>query len=638
MQGRTWKNRPVGQVATVVALGLWLSSAWCARSQLAITEVMSHASTNHGATYVPWGSDFWELTNFGTNSLSLSNYTFADSLESPRFPLDLSNQLRIAPGESIIFFRTKPTETPTEALFREWWGSCLSTQVQVRPYGWQPGFDERMDGVRLYDGEGRLVDRVDFGIARRGVTFISDTNTGEFGVLSVLGVCGTCQAATADDIGSPGVAWGPVALRIVEDPTNVTVCSGLDASFSVWATGLPRPRFQWFSNGVAIPGAVASSLTVTNPDPDVLVLYQVEVYNGLERLTSGVVQAHVSKVPSPPQMVKPPADMTLVPGQRARFSVAACAWPPAHYQWLSNEVAIPGATNRSLSVPNCALAMSGTRYCVQITNALGTSRACAQLTVTPKPSLEITEIMGFASPDCPEHQDWFELTNVGTNSANLLGFRFSDRAVLDTAHTVTEPVVLAPGESVIFVEAMTREAFFRWWGADRLPPRLQVITYLGLGISEVGGDELYIWNAGAENPEDEDGTVDGRSFLDFLPGVSKRFDTNDCLAGCDTEEGVLGAFRAEPCSAQSTAELGTPGFGTLRPCFVGIQPGPGGVTLRWHAIQGQTYRLFYTTNLADPVWTLLPTGLPASAGSFQETRDTTLGTNQQRYYRLEEGP
>jgi hypothetical protein len=637
MRRRIRRCRPAGQVVSMVVLGLWSAGAWCVQAQLAITEVMSNASTNLGTAYVPWGSDFWELTNFGTNRLSLSNYTFADSLESPRVPLDQLGPIEIAANESIIFFRTKPTETITnEALFREWWGPCLSTQVQVRPYGAQPGFDQRVDGVRLYDPQQRLVDRVDFGIARQGVTFVSDTN-GEFGIPSVLGVCGACQAATADDIGSPGVAYGPVDLRIVQEPSDVAVCCGMDATFSVRALGLPRPLFQWFSSGVAIVGAWASSLTITNPNPEVSASYHVEVFNGLQKLTSGVVQAHVSTVDSPPTIVQPPIDLVRHPGQRAPFSVTACAYPPACYQWLSNEVAIPGATNRGLVVPDCTLDLSGTRYSVRVANRHGATNASARLIVTPKPSLEITEVMGFASPECPQHEDWFELTNVGTNSANLLGYKFSDRFDLGTAHTNTEPVVLAPGEAAIFVEAMSREAFFAWWGADRLPPRLPVITYVGLGISETG-DELYIWNDGAETTIDPIGIVDGRSFFEFLPGVSKRFNTNDCLFGCDTEEGMLGAFRADLCCPQCPPELGTPGFGTLRPHFLKIQPGAAGPTLRWHTIQGQTYRLFYKTNLSDPVWTPLPISLPPAQGDFQETRDTTVGTTGQRYYRLEEGP
>ncbi|MDB6030821.1 MAG: hypothetical protein JWM16_1159, partial [Verrucomicrobiales bacterium] len=35
-------------------------------AQLAITEVMSSASTNLGSALVPQNSDFWELSNLGT--------------------------------------------------------------------------------------------------------------------------------------------------------------------------------------------------------------------------------------------------------------------------------------------------------------------------------------------------------------------------------------------------------------------------------------------------------------------------------------------------------------------------------------------------------------------------------------------
>lgn len=95
--------RAGGVVCLAVALGVNALHA-----QLAITEVMSSASTNRGPNVVRARPDFWELTNFGTNTISLDGYSFSDSggwtarVDTP------FNGCSIDPLESIIFVKTDP--------------------------------------------------------------------------------------------------------------------------------------------------------------------------------------------------------------------------------------------------------------------------------------------------------------------------------------------------------------------------------------------------------------------------------------------------------------------------------------------------------------------------------------------------
>ena len=461
MKTEYWScHGPIRRVSAVLAmLGL---AGTAAQAQLAITEVMSHAATNQGAAFVPNQSDFWELTNFGTDPIDLAGYTFADSLETPLVPLVQPGDpaLSLGAGKSVVFVRSR--ETTNVAQFRAWWGDCLGANVAVRMVPRTPGLDPAEDGVRLWDREMNLVDRVDFGVAHRGVTFVSDRDSGEFGAYSEPGVDGTCRAATADDWGSPGAAAGPYPLRIVQHPTNQVVCVGGEATFAVRATGLPRPRFQWFFNGSAIPGATAANYTVANALPSSVGAYYAIVTNGLEVRSTVPATLTVTTELSAPSVVTPPAEVELYTGQTGRFAVAACAYPPATYQWLSNSVPVAGATDRVLLVPDCTPGMSGTEFCVRISNALGTNSACARLTVTAKPNLRVTEMMALANRDCDQHADWFELTNLGTNMVKLRGYRFSDRNALATARVIAEDVRLRPGQSAILVEGMTPQAFRQW--------------------------------------------------------------------------------------------------------------------------------------------------------------------------------
>jgi len=169
-----------------------------APAQLAITEVMSSGSTN-GLGSGSIRPDFWELTNFGTNAVSLEGYRWFDKDDVAFETRQSFPATDINPGESIVFVR-ESTVVQNEEKFREWWG----LPGDVRIYYWLgfPGFDaDNGDAVRLWDAEGNLVDEVRFGKACMGITFTYDTNSGAFSELSEQGVAGAFCGAIGGDVG-----------------------------------------------------------------------------------------------------------------------------------------------------------------------------------------------------------------------------------------------------------------------------------------------------------------------------------------------------------------------------------------------------------------------------------------------------
>lgn len=610
---------------------IWaLAATLPASGQLAITELMSSAAITDGAASVTNGPDFWELTNFGNTPIDLAGYYFTDSANQPEVKLVQSGdpQLVIQPGESIVFVRTDvTTRFTTETEFRDWWGASLGPAVQVRMMPRTPGFDQTADSLRLYGPAGQLLHRVDIGVARRGVSFTYDTNTGVFGVFSALDQCGAGRAALADDIGSPGAACGPVPLRILSAPASQEVCAGIDATFQVWAESVPPPRYQWLFDGVPMDGATTPVLMLTNVTAQSAGSYAVEVTDGFSTLRSAAGNLSVTTDPSAPAFVSLPQSPTVIIGQTARFSVKLCASPPPAYQWLSNGVPLSGATGPELVLEGCPLSWSGAEFCLRAQNSLGTTSACARLTVISRPRLEITEMMPAPAPDCG-HEDWFEITNRGTNAVNLLGYRFSDRFTLDGAHVILAPIVLAPGGSVIVVERLTAAQFVDWWGAERLPPGLPIITFVGGNSFSSFGDELYLWSASAGDAFDPLAAV---AYASALEGISLEFDATRPF-GVDSVAGERGAFPAMNC-----ADVGSPGYVVeAPPRFVKIVRQTGGVNLRWRAVPGRTYRLMWKGGLGEPGWNPLAT---RTATDWVETLlDTTAGQAGQRFYQLEENP
>jgi hypothetical protein len=639
------REKGLWAAASVLCLGLASAPA-----QLAITEVMSFAAvTHHRTNSVPGQSDWWKLTNFGTNWIDLTGYFWTDSSRSPDPSAWRAFQgLVIGPGESVIFFRAK--ETLTEEKFREWWGACLGSAVRVRSWD-RRGFDDKYgDEIWLYDSQTNLVDQVSFGAARQGVTFTYDTNTGVFGAYSVLGQCGTCQAATADDIGSPGTNCGPVPLRILEQPVSIVQDAGMDVTFAVLAVGLPRPKYQWFFNGAPILGETSSRLTIPETQPMHAGEYQVVVSNGLDRLLSTQATLTVATNPHAPDLCAALEDVERFEGEPAVFDVCVRAYPQSRFQWQSNGVDIAGATNRVLSLPDVNLAASGTTYRVRIWNVYGSTNASARLLVEPWPTLAITEAFPAPSlnPAPVLRWNWWELTNLGINAVNIKGFQHSDRPSVLGARRVTVNAVLLPGESVIFVDTGTREEFLRWWGETNLPPRLQVITYGGYGLS-AWSDEIHLWSAAGSQlayvlyasptpypilpPAIPCGSDCGTSLCDHpIYGHSLFFDTNDCaFFGQGSEEEVNGAFRAAVSD-----DVGSPGFCVL-PRIFGFSFHGSSVVLQCRVLKGRSYQFEWRLDLAVGDW-VTDGVIHAAQGSTLTVTHMPSPSAPQCFYRLREVP
>ena len=619
-------RRP-GRLAFACVAGTLLLAA-TAHAQLAITEMMSKSAGTLGGANVNIRADFWELTNFGSNTVDLTDYKFADNKDKkkPLIPVG-APPLFIHGGESVIFVRYYD-----EAFFRGWWGACLSSNVQVRTYP-DPGFSGNGDLLSVYDASTHLVDRVNFDEAHAGLSFVYDPNTGAFTNRSMLGEGEACRATLSDDIASPGVTTGPIPLRIVQQPKNLVIYAQLDATFNVSAIGVPRPRdYRWYFNGTRI-GNNEASLTVTNASAASEGVYSVRVANGFTTLFSTEARLTVNTNPSAPVILAPPVDATVVTGRTARFSISVAALPLASYQWFSNGMTMTGATSRTLFIPDCTLDMSGAEFCVRAKNPLGTKTHCARLYVTTRPDLRITEVQAFpvaaTGTNCLGHHDWFEVTNFGSNAVDLLGYRFSDTATLLGSVAVTQPMLVEPNESVVFVKNPTVGSFIDWWGEDQLPRGLKIFPFGGLSLSPQG-EAVYLWSASAE---DSDEYIDSISYARNLEGVSQRFDYDLAPFGLDSVEGDFGAFRAQPCG-----DVGSPGYTrNPPPRFVSIAREANVTHLKWRGVAGKTYRLEYNTEAQTSNWSLL--GTMQTTSSLPTWVDAPGAGNvslNQRFYRVVE--
>ncbi len=104
-----------------------------------------------------------------------------------------------------------------------------------------------------------------------------------------------------------GTATSGAATLVVQSPPVVTlhpadesVAVGGSVTFSAAAVGVPAPTYQWRNDGVAIPGATAASLTLSNVALGDIAAYSVAATNLMGTEISNVAQLTVVPVAGSP--------------------------------------------------------------------------------------------------------------------------------------------------------------------------------------------------------------------------------------------------------------------------------------------------------------------------------------------------
>ncbi len=624
-------------VLSLACLLSFVEELW---ADFAITEVMSSASKTAGGTLVSAMPDFFEITNFGDAPKSLRGFSWRDGKGGVLNSIYIPDVVVLAPNESAIFVEMSATTMTNAQQFRDWWGESLPSTAQIILYdGSGAGLSAAGESVRLwkpgaFDDSG-LVDEAKFGPALVGRTFGYDSGTGEFGIISTNGEHGAFKAATRDDFGSPGTNTGPVAARILTQPASATNCGQSQARFSVKAGGMPQPRFQWFANGLPLPGATTPTLIVTNPLEFTGMPMQVRVSNRLAVVMSDVVTLPILTNPAPPTFASVPADARVFEGDSPRFDFDVCAWPLATFQWSTNGVPIPGATNRSLNFSRVALSDSDMRVCLMARNVLGTNIACANLYVSRKPHLEITEVFAAGTSNCLGNgaiEDWFEITNFDDRAVDLRGYRvaqFAEDLLAGAVFSIADSLLLAPGCSAIFVrQAGTNnviDGFRNWWNPDALPPGLLISTFFGFGLNS-DHDTLFLWTPSETNVGGQ--PLHSIQYSEFQAGLSKWF-ADDVWPVENSVVGERGAYASRFCG-----EIASPGYvANPPPRFASSGLVESSILLHWRAVPGRSYQIDAAADVLGP-WN--PAASVRVAADAVEEGSFAFSPEGNRFFRVRE--
>ena len=158
----------------------------------------------------------------------------------------------------------------------------------------------------------------------------------------------------------------------VTQPRAQSALVGSAVTFAVETGGYPAPSYQWRLNGIAIAGAISSTLTLANVQANNSGNYDVLISNGVGGGLSSLASLAVVASASAPVITASPAARTVVVGGSTTLSVSASAAPAPTYQWRKSGVAISGATGATLQLANLQFADS-VNYDVVVTNSAGSA-------------------------------------------------------------------------------------------------------------------------------------------------------------------------------------------------------------------------------------------------------------------------
>jgi len=310
-------------------------------------------------------------------------------------------------------------------------------------------------------------------------------------------------------------------------------------------------------------------------------------YMTLSEGAAPVLYHFQAQVPSAPVLYSATPPRAVFTGESTQFRVAAAGFPQPSFTWRFEGAPLTGQTGDTLNLTGVTPAQSGA-YEVTASNTTGSATARFTLTVRPRPVVRITEAQ--SAPAAGSGADWWELTSFEAVPVDLSGWRFNDDGGdLDNAFIFPQGLIIAPGESIVFVESLTADQFRAWWGSA-VPPGTRIVTYAGNGLAlGNGGDTIRVWDDSATS---ENETIVAQELGDAVSGVSFNYDPAGQVFGGLSQQGVNGAFR----SATFT-DTGSPGVWLTPALPASLTAAHAGDTLR---LEFQTSpRHWYTLETAD---------------------------------------
>ncbi len=324
-----------------------------------------------------WGKDGTSISDATSASYTISSVQTADT---GSYAVTVTNVAgNVTSTAATLTVNTAPTITTQPVSQAVTSGSPVTFTVSATGSP-APTYQWKKNGTNISDATS----------ASYTISSVQTADTGSYAV-TVSNVAGNVTSTAA----SLTVNTAPA---ITTQPLSQTVTSGSPVTFSVVATGIPAPTYQWQKGGTDISGATSTSYTIPSAQTTDVDLYTVMVMNAVGSVTSSAATLTVNTVPT---ITSQPVSQTVNEDSPVTFSVVATGTPSPTYQWKKGGTNIGGATGASYTISSVQTADAGS-YTVTAMNVAGSvTSSVATLTVNTAPTITSQPVSQTVNEDSP---------------------------------------------------------------------------------------------------------------------------------------------------------------------------------------------------------------------------------------------
>jgi pectin methylesterase-like acyl-CoA thioesterase len=167
--------------------------------------------------------------------------------------------------------------------------------------------------------------------------------------------------ACATDVTCWLYGWSPaLSVNITSQPGNQTVNANQQATFTVGATGVPEPTYQWYKNGTNLLAPTGATLTIPNASGLDIGTYTAVASNGSGSVTSSVVTLSVIPPTSGPTMLTP----SVQNNGSVQFTISGVPGSAGfgYRLWASSNISLAPVTNTWTLLTNDVFGLTPSIY------------------------------------------------------------------------------------------------------------------------------------------------------------------------------------------------------------------------------------------------------------------------------------
>jgi hypothetical protein len=352
-----------------------------------------------------------------------------------------------------------------------------------------------------------------------------------------------------------------------------------------------------FNAGVAIYGGSCAALTPVACNENTLSVAGGTTYfilaGALGNITGNLV-FHLnfsSATAGPPLVVSQPANITVVAGGAATFTINAEGQAPLTYSWRRNGAIIAGASASSYTLTNAQMSDSGASFNCRVGNLLGgINSSSATLTVTAPGQL--VQNGGFETGDFSYWTEGGNFEDAFVNSVYVHSGQYgASLGPVGSPGYLSQSLPTTPGQ--LYLLSLWLDS------PDGQTPNEFSVAWNGTSLFDQANLPVIGWT----NLQFHVAAATGNALLQF-------------------------GFRDDP----SFLALDDVSVLPLRPILQNVSQTASAITFTWSALPGFTYQIQSTTNLTQGVWTSFGGAITAT-NFIVNISDSTL-SNSELFYRI----